>query len=384
MKKKAPRRPAHSRPTLTTTPAKATSIPSVRTALPRQYYLDNLRWAISLWLIPTHTFFFYVQARSGNSSMFVLSNLASLPLWMPLLLIIAGMSTVFSLKKRTLGVYLRERAQKLLLPFVATYVCVIPLSMYCLARTRGYTDGFGHFLFSLSTLWGYIQNFPLLHLWFLAALIICSVTIAPLYKLYEQKVLLPKQSERKPLPYPALFLLFLLPLLASGRLQIFESFLSVGESLVWFSLGLFVLSNPATLARMEKHRWILLGVAVVAAVLSYSSLYAMLDFPPPFDRLFTFLHEWTAVLALLALGKRFWNGRGKWSGYLQDSSFAFYLFHFLFVFVAGLLSVRLIPDNIWLSCLLTIALAYPLTFLFYEIVRRIPGLRFLFAIKPQS
>ncbi|MDR0884385.1 MAG: acyltransferase family protein [Oscillospiraceae bacterium] len=382
MKKKARRRPAQSRPTLTTPPTKAAQpAPPVRTALPRQYYLDNLRWACVLWLIPMHAISFFVLIRPGASAMFFLRSVLYFPWWMRLLLVIAGMSTVFSLKKRTLGTYLRERVQKLLLPFIAAYICFIPLSMYCLAVGQGYTDGLGHFLLSPSTMWEYIKLLPLWHLWFLAALIICSIATAPLYKLYEQKVLASQKPARKPLPLVALILLFVLPFLASGRLQFLASPLSVGESLAWFILGLFVLSNPATLAHMEKHRWSLLGVAVLATVLSYSPIAQLLKLPPPFDQLFTFLHAWTAIIALLALGKHSWNGHGKVAAYLQDSSFAFYLFHFLVVFALGLLTIQITHENVWLSCLLTIALSYPLTFLFYEIVRRIPGLRFLFAIK---
>lgn len=52
------------------------------------------------------------------------------PHFMPLMFLIAGISTRYALQKRTIGQYVLERVKKLLIPFVFGTILIMPLMTY--------------------------------------------------------------------------------------------------------------------------------------------------------------------------------------------------------------------------------------------------------------
>ncbi len=99
----------------------------------RKHYLDNLRTIMILLLFPVHTFMiwnnygtkFYVWA-GGNkllSSLIIIVN----PWIMALLFVIAGMCARYSLEKRSVKEFVKERVSKLIIPFVSGILLLIPI-----------------------------------------------------------------------------------------------------------------------------------------------------------------------------------------------------------------------------------------------------------------
>ena len=87
----------------------------------RKPFIDNMRWIAVLFLFPYHAarIFdgiqpFYIKGPASElATDFVLS---CTPWFMPLLFVVAGVSTRYALRKRSRRAYIRERFAKLLVP----------------------------------------------------------------------------------------------------------------------------------------------------------------------------------------------------------------------------------------------------------------------------
>ena len=104
------------------------------------------------------------------------------PWLMPLFMLLAGASAFFALRRRTDAQYLRERAGLLLTLLVGVFVFVIP-SVYIMRATEGKFQGsllsfYPHYLEGIQP----AGNFTLLHLWFLAYVVVYTLITLPLFR----------------------------------------------------------------------------------------------------------------------------------------------------------------------------------------------------------
>lgn len=115
----------------------------------RKYYIDNLRWLCILLLIPFHAAMAWNCWGEGNYIWFNenrgLSTFITLisPWYMPLLFVLAGMSARYSLNKRTVKAFVRERIKKLLFPFlIGAATIAAAMAYYADKFHNGYREGF--------------------------------------------------------------------------------------------------------------------------------------------------------------------------------------------------------------------------------------------------
>ena len=113
----------------------------------RKHYLDNLRTIMILLLFPVHTFMiwnnygtkFYVWAGENKllSSLIIIVN----PWIMALLFVIAGMCARYSLEKRSVKEFVKERFSKLLIPFISGILLLVPIqTLYARKFFFGYNE----------------------------------------------------------------------------------------------------------------------------------------------------------------------------------------------------------------------------------------------------
>ncbi len=108
----------------------------------RKHYIDNLRLLCILLLIPYHAAMAYNTWGEGNYILLGQSRaLSSLivfvsPWYMTLLFLLAGVGARYSLAKRSVGGFVKERATKLLLPLLAGTVTVVPILCYIADKTK--------------------------------------------------------------------------------------------------------------------------------------------------------------------------------------------------------------------------------------------------------
>ena len=85
----------------------------------------------------------------------------------------------------------------------------------------------------------------------------------------------------------------------------------------------------------------------------------------------------------MGYARQFLNRRFRFYNYLKNASYPFYILHYLPVTVASYFIAR--SDlNVWLKYLVIIVFSYLATFALYEIIRRIPVVRFLFGVRNSS
>ncbi len=338
--------------------------------LQRKTYLDNLRALTILLLFPFHTFMIYNNWGEPfyvHGAELVVPSVINHVLWvwmMPLLFAVAGISSRYALQKRSAAQYAKERVQKLLVPLVFGILLLLPVQSYIAGLYHGGSSGYLGYFTKLTDFTGYDGAFTPGHLWFILFLFAISMLSLPFMVLYRKRG---NGTLGAKTPLAALMLMGILPCLGNVLFDI--SGKSPTEYLAYFLLGYFFLASDAVQQKFITHRFMLLGISIVASGLS---LY--------FDELLFELASWLAVLAVLGLAGQYLGGDGRVMGYLVKSSFGVYLFHQTWIVVAGYFVLKL-TDNYWLQIPLILFFTVFLTFLSYEIARRVPPLRWMLGLK---
>jgi hypothetical protein len=165
----------------------------------RRRELDVMGASVVLGLALFHT----AQIFSGVGSYVIneppstwaLMLVAFASLWgMPLMFLIAGMAIWYSLGRRTVGQFLRERVGRLLIPFVTGMLTIVPVMVYfALKRDPTYDESFARFYprffnvsFSLSAFPQFLRGtLPVGsftgHLYFLNFLFVYTLLLLPLF-----------------------------------------------------------------------------------------------------------------------------------------------------------------------------------------------------------
>lgn len=343
----------------------------------RRYDIDNLRWMCILLLFPFHTFTLYnnwgeiYYVHGAQSPVLSLLVRFCQPWFMPLMFVIAGISAVYSLNRRTPRQYLKERVTKLLIPLLAGILLVVPSLTYFAERFHnGYTGGYFaqyKLFFSKSDLVGYHGGFTPAHLWFLAYLFVVSLLALPLVCRW-------KPGCRKILwPLPGMAALFLPVWLFSYVLNINGK--SLGRYFMLFLLGATVLSRDEVQQKLESARWKLLTLWTVVSALS---LFVHMD--GIFRDGFLHLAGWSGILALFGLARRYLNFHNRITAYFTKASFVIYIFHLPFIVAAAYYTFPRLT-SVWGQLAVILPSSFLLALAAYGTVRRIPALRFLFAVK---
>lgn len=141
------------------------------------------------------------------------------------------------------------------------------------------------------------------------------------------------------------------------------------ESLAYFLLGYFFLANDAVLEKLDTYRFLLLGSFVLGVGLTTY-----------FDNTLFEAVSWLSVLTILGMARHYFNFNGKITGYLSKSSFGVYLFHQSWIVIAGFFALKL-TASYWVQIPLVLISSDALTYLTYEIARRVSVLRWMFGLK---
>ena len=288
------------------------------------------------------------------------------PYSMPLLFLIAGMCTRFALQKRTLRQYIAERFKKLLIPFIFGTLLIMPPMTYIADKFNyGYEGNllkhYSVFFTKFTDLTGADGGFSAGHFWFILYLFVISVAAVGIIAL--QKKSMPKRKKDIPLYLICLLgvpLPFLTELFSIGG----KSF---AEYMYIFMAGYYIFSKDDVIRKTEKYKWLFLSVGLTAAVLNVylfiwcDTQYLLLG------AVMKFMSEWFMLIALVGMGKRYLNLSGKVSAYMSRRSFAFYIFHFIWVVLFQYFMSDIFGNSMILLYIVPVFLAYIATFLCCEI-----------------
>ena len=341
----------------------------------RKYYIDNLRIFIILLLFPFHIFMIY---NNWGENFYIHGEALLIPsifnrfasiFMMPVLFAVAGISSRYALEKRSTGEYFKERFSKLLLPFIFGVLLVIPVQPYLAGiYWNGEANYFDSFT-KITDLSGYDGAFTPGHLWFILYLFVISMVCLPFMICYKNKG---KGTLGNKVPLILVILMGLLPCIAQNELfkgiNIFGK--SILEDSVYFLLGYFFLSNDNLLEKLERYRFLLLGLFVL-----YTGFMAFV-----LDGEFYEMASWFSILAILGMARHYLNFTGKISNYLARSSFGIYIFHQSWIVIITFFILRFTDCSVF-QILLIFFSSIILTFGTNEICRRVFVLRLLFGLK---
>lgn len=350
----------------------------------RKYYIDNLRILCILLLFPFHTMMifnnlgedFYVLG--APSELLTYLNIGTYAWWMTGLFVLAGMSTKYAIQHRSIKQYCKERVHKLFIPFLAGLVLVVPMQTYLADRFHNGYQGnyFEHLIpfLKITDFSGYDGRFTPAHLWFALYLFIIAMVCVPLIAWYQTAK---RKINTRYLTMPVLLVLGVPVALADSVLNIGgKSFVQFG---LCFLLGYFIFSEEEVIMRLEQ-RCISLGIAWALLIISRCVIHTE-GWTDSVWWGYTYrMLAWVGILAMLGLARRFLNHNWKFTKHFVKREFSFYIFHQTIIIMMGYVILPRI-HGVYLQYLLIMLSSFVITYMIYELAKRVPVLRYLFAIK---
>ena len=357
----------------------------------RKQFIDNLRWMTVFLLIPYHAAQAFNTWGELNFICFAPNKVLSSfivffsPFFMPLLFLLAGMSSRYALKKRTYGQYIVERIKRLMVPFIFGTLFFCPIMAYIGDKTNlGYEGSLWEHYKVFFTKWtdlsGFDGGFGVGQFWFLYFLFVISLVSIGIFTLV--KKVIKKQTGVEKMPFWGLALMvipfpFLYDLLSVGG----KSF---AEYLYVFLIGYYVISHDQVIEKAEKYRCVSLAIGLVASVADvYMFLWSGRDFGTV-NVIAKAFAEWFMILGLIGFGKNKLDFANKTMAYMSKRSFPYFSIHFLWVVLFQYWLSGTFGGNIVLLYTVPVVCAYIVTLACAEICLRIPFLCFLMGTKKSS
>ena len=315
----------------------------------RKRYIDNLRWAIILLLIPFHAAqafktwvepnYIEIEPNKVISSIIVFFG----PFVMQLLFLFAGMSMRYALKKRTYLQFVVERVRRLLIPLIFGVVVLVPPMCFLADRFHnGYSGSFFEhyikFFTVITDMSGADGGFSFGQFWFLLYLFILTFVMLGIIVIIN-RVNPDSSNEKKASSRRNSSGAILIGVVSLGLpLPLLSDLLSVGgksfvEFMYYLLIGYFVFTRNKVEQAVKKYSLIFLAVGIVSgAVNVYLFVFSGVELPV-INTIAKYLCEWFMVLGLFGAGARFLDHESATTRYLTRVSYPFFSFHFVFVMV---------------------------------------------------
>jgi glucan biosynthesis protein C len=339
----------------------------------RKTYIDNIRWAVVLIVLIYHVCYMFngVGVPGGipnaeNIPAFDVLAYVVYPWFMVLLFVISGMSARYSLQKRTVKQFLKERAVKLLVPSTLGLFAVHWITGYLNIKMGGGLPYIPQALvYPISAVSG---TGPL---WFIQMLFVFSCVLALLKKI-DKNDRVWKVCKKANLPIIlSLFVVIFgaaqilnMPVLTTYRFGIYCAA---------FLIGYYVFSHEEVQEKIESVCIPMLCLAVIGAV-CYTVYYFGSDYTSPecLQSIITNLYLWVVVLAVIGCAKKYCDGETAFTRYMAKSSFGFYILHYpVLTVTCYLLHYRYDLPAIYNYTIALVA-ELLLTFALYEVMKRVP------------
>lgn len=371
---------------------------------PRLLYLDALRAISAALLVIFHTgliftpFFNYLLHNTERSLDLSLFSVILIHVWqMPLLFFLAGVTVYFSLRKRTMRDYLRERLTRLLIPFLFGLVALIPPQVYFDLVSRGYYSGtlleFYPYYFT------HLQHFTWHHLWFILYLLVISLLAIPtlIWLRSERSAAFRTHLADHATGYRVLFI-GALPLMFSETLlrarfpgmyyNLYTDWANVALFLILFIYGYLIASEPRIMQALYQPYKLALAIAALittALLLIIRTLGHQPQFTYSDPRYYLLtpliaLNTWCWIVGLIGLAHTLIRQPSRLWEIATQRFYPFYLLHQTVLIVVGFYVLQLdIPVLARFS--LIVVLTFGITIVAVEILIRVPILSFLLGSK---
>ena len=354
----------------------------------RKHWLDNLRWVTVLLVLLYHVIYFYNNKgvfggiggfcdgpQYQDVVMYILY-----PWFMPLLFLLAGISARYALEKYPAKDWFKARTRKLLVPGtigLLVFHWMVGYFNTAVAAKSGVFDGMpgiGRYL-----MWAVSGTGPL---WFIQDLWLFSLILLLIRKLDPENRFHEWCGKLGIVWIILLGVLFWAgeqTLIRNPRPESPDGLLNLYKPvfyLIPFLLGYFVFSHEQVQDRLGRI-WIpLLGCAAATGIALIVTTFGQDNTSPQYlGSPLNCLYGWLMCLAMIAWFRTRFDRTSAFAGYMTRSSFGIYIVHYLVIASLGYM-MKVYPDLPPVAMYLILGVAvFTLSPLIYEIIRRIPVIR---------
>jgi peptidoglycan/LPS O-acetylase OafA/YrhL len=368
---------------------------------PRIPAIDALRVMAVLLLVIFHAglvftgFHHFVVEDSVKDRLIEVAAVSFLHLWhMPLFFMLAGMAAWSALGRRSAGQFLSERVRRLLVPFIAGCLILIPPQVYLDGLSRGWFKGsYLEFLRLYFTIGLSSGIFSWHHLWFILYLFVLSLILLPALiglrsnigqRLIDNLANLARwRGGLIVLIAPALITEITLRARWPGFLyNLYADLANLALFGIFLLLGAVVMADERFIQAIDRDWPILLAAALPLtvyllwpiAITGQRPIFSTTD-PgyPPYVSAFA-LNAWCWALAWIGAGRRLWPLMTPHLQWLSERSYAFYILHQTVLVILAYYVIQtdwLVGIKFALIALGTLII----TGLAVELLRRVPVIR---------
>lgn len=356
----------------------------------RKHWLDNLRWVTVLLVLFYHVIYFYnnkgVFGGIGGFGdypecrqyqdvvMYILY-----PWFMPLLFLLAGISARYALQKQSAGKWFGARTRKLLVPATIGLFVFHWMVGYFNTAVATHEEFINVTGFARYIMWSFSGIGPL---WFIQLLWLLSLVLLLVRALDRKDRFWSWCGKAGIVVIVLLGVLFWAgeqTLIKHPRAESADGLINLYKPvfyLICFLLGYFVFAHDAVQEKLKKY-WIpLMAAAVVSGGTLIGTTFGQDNTSAAYmSSPLNCLYGYLACLALMGWFMAKFDRTDRFAGYLTRSSFGLYIVHYLVIASLGyMMKVYTCLPPVAMYLLLTVAV-FTLSPLLYEILRRIPLVR---------
>ncbi|UCC15959.1 MAG: acyltransferase [Dehalococcoidales bacterium] len=379
---------------------------NINTENTRLYYIDWLRILAIFGVFLFHsssvfnTLDFHIK-NVGQSEMITIIQAFFFPWGMPLFFTIAGTGTWFALRRRSAMEYIKERTNRLLLPFIIGSLLLSPVQFYFewshKVQTNVFEGTFIQFLTSLpwepnSRIFAAVGY----HMWFLGFLFLFSMLGLPIFRSFRSDLgrniiskLIAVSRYRG-----GLIVFAFLPIIARLSLQpVFpyeHDWADFFYLLTFFINGYLVISDERLRMVIKRDWWISLGIGILAFLgaffISFSTGELDIEAIPRSSLEFIWwglfaLCGWCWTVFVLSIGMRYLNFSNRLLQYGQEAIVPFFVVHQPVIIVISFFVVQW-DTSLLLKLIIVVLGSFLLSIGFYQfVVKRIGIMSLAFGVK---
>ncbi len=366
----------------------------------RKHFLDNIRWVTVLLVLLYHVVYFYnnkgvfggiggwvddPKAQPQDAVMYLLY-----PWFMMLLFLVAGISSRYALQKSTKGQWLKKRTRQLLVPstiglfvfhwmvgYFNTHVAAVDV----LANVPQPVKFFLWGVSGIGPLW-FIQE-----LWVFSLLLIIIIAIERNH-LYNAvgRLLQSTQGWSKHCRLALLLVggFFLIWAGAQGSIPHPAEYSAQGlwnlyrptAYFVPFLMGYYLFSRDSVQRFLSRYAdWLLVPTVAAGVALTCATWGENNTAPLYLMHWSANLFAWLAILAMLACFKAWADRTSPFATYMTRSSYGIYIVHYLVIAALGYMLKLYTPLPPVADYLILLVAVFTLSPALYELLRRIPFIR---------
>lgn len=358
----------------------------------RKYWLDNLRGFTVLLVLLYHVFYFFnnkgvfggvggfnadPMKQPQDIVMYILY-----PWFMMLLFLLAGISARYSLEKRSTKEFVKSRTRKLLVPATIGLFVFQWIVGYFNTRVAAAMDPSFNTMPALIK-WGVFAVSGCGPLWFVQELWLFSMLLLLVRKMDANDKFYHLCSKSSTMTI--IILMGVLVYLGSQFMimnprqesadGLFNLYRPVAY-LIPFLMGYFVFASESVLLRVRDMAVPAAVCAAVAGVALCVTHWGQdITAPRYLSDGLNCLYAWLMILAMMGIFMRWFDGTNRFWDYLKRSGYGLYILHYSILVAFGYMLKNYTGLSPWVIYPAMTVLVFFLTPVLYEILRRIPFLR---------